>query len=577
MLNKLNHIWARMVQLSKIKHGQCLLFTPAITAILYLLFGITLVIAFFIPIYADEVAVKIPSPNLLRNGLEQFMLFPQCGDSYIAQIPWAWYPGSLLEWLLNGTISDPMSIRVIGIISFLLWLYLILTFLKTRLQEKRFIHDAFSAFMAMCCLGIMPFLMVFNRGEQSLLLGLTLISLLPFWVSKPSRMTFLRSCFIITIFMFASSFTFLTHAKSLFYAPVLLVSAIFLGVFSKKYWLGTILSGFSILLSYQSYQFWNHRFLNCKDKGIQSIFEAQSLLVSELFHSTGVFFISGLKNLKHSYVYFKNTLFQLNYQSNWLPASPDIKLDFYSTLLDVFFILIFISLLIAVIYQIVRLVCHDVRKKILRYDLIIMLALLLGNVGCAFFRSTKNFYDAGLALPIFYVVALILFTRHEPPSSEKKSNYRIFHILIIMVAIGSLSNLVLKFYPYPMSNWSTMGRTPLQEDSISVVNYANIQQKIILSGAQCGIEPFNTNERLAVDYETYFPFKNSTHLYLIPTVLMGLEDQSNQDKYLLQFLRDRQSAGFVARCDSLPPKLISTSKKLGDYCCMSQKGILQSE
>jgi hypothetical protein len=418
----------------------------------------------------------------------------------------------------------------------------------------------------------MPFLMVLNRGEQSLLLGLTFISLLPILLKKYSAKSHFSSFTIVIFFSSVASFTFLIHPKALFYTPVFMIAAIYIGISNRKYIVSTFLTCFSILLSHQSFKFWNSRFLSCEAPIIKSIFEAQSLLISDLLSSPWEFLGRGIKNLIHSYVYFKNTLFELHYQANWLPSSTEIKLDFFSTMNDVLIILTFLSIFIWALFKIPQFVWHDFQKRIVQYDICIVIALFVGNFGCAFFRSTKNFYDSSLALPVLFLIALLLFTRQVNQNSTSKKNHQVY-LLLVIVSILSLSNLVLKFYQFPLSNWISEGRVNGQADSISINNYLKVQDAVLITGSACGIEPNNHNLHLAIDYETYFPFKNAKKIFLIPTILMDVNDKDEQGKYLLNFLNKNNSAGLLARCDSLPGDISQRSRKKGLYCCMSQEDI----
>jgi hypothetical protein len=332
------------------------------------------------------------------------------------------------------------------------------------------------------------------------------------------------------------------------------------------------LSCFSIFLSYQSFQFWNSRFLSCEAPVIKSLFEAQSLLISNLLSSPWKFLEVGLENSINSYIYFKNILFKLHYQANWLPSSTEIKLDFFSIFNDALIILTFIFILVLVIFKITQFAWYDFQKRIFSYDICIVIALFVGNFACAFFRSTKNFYDSSLALPVFFLIALLLFTRHVNQELTSKKTNHLF-LILLTIAIFSLCNLILTFYPFSLSNWISEGRVQGQAESISINNYWKVQSEIKSSASVCGIESKNNNLHLAIDYETYFPFKNSKKIYLIPTILMDVKDKDTKGKYLLSFLFKNDSAGLISRCDSLPEDLIQRSRKEGLYCCMSYEDI----
>ena len=535
------------------------------------LFGATFALSLFVPNYTDEITIKLTRVQVLLDGFELTSLYPQCGPAFSLHVPWSWIPGAFIDWGIYGNVTEPIFLRIIGMSTFIVWLGMLAWFIRRNLKAEISSLHIIAGLISFVTLGVLPFLLVLNRSEQPLLVGLTLIGMLPYIVAHYQPRTNLAWILIVVIFCLTTSYMFSSHPKTFFFIPLMLVSALHLSVTSKRVWMGVVMLVSLALVCYDSLIFWTS-YLNCPDAPLlDTILKSQSLSIGTLFSAPKEFVLAGLRSLAHSSVYIKNVLFEWSYQSDWLPSRPDQKLDWFSGLNDVDISLIYLSTVGYAIFALARKLRACLLANILVPETTIPFALFIGIFSCSFFLVAKNFYESALILPLFLLLVVLLLPALLETNQDSRVRLHIFKFLLI-ASIASQVNLILTFVPYVTGTWLAGGQVAGQVLSVSPFNYKKTREDAIAAAANCGITVNNLNTHLVIDDSTYFPFKDAYrpfHVLYISRVF----GKDIGDRNLIQFLKEKNSAGVITRCDDLSPENLKFTIKHANYCCISQQEI----
>jgi hypothetical protein len=535
------------------------------------LFCITFAISLFVPIYTDEITVKIAPVRILLDGFELISLFPQCGPVSSLHIPLTWFPGAAIDWAIYGNLTEPIQVRIAGMLALAVWLGLMLWLLLARLRAEVSSLHIVAGLIAIVTLGVLPFLLVLNRSEQPLLLGLTLICILPYIVVQYQPRTNLAWILLLVIFLITTSYMFFSHPKTFFFIPLLVVSALHISLTSKRIWIWVILFAGLMLIFYENLVFSTNR-MSCPNAPLlDEILKSQSLSVGTLFETPKEFLLAGMHNLAHSYKYFKNALFEWHYQSDWLPSSHDQKQGWFSGLIDVVVSLIYLSTVVYVVFSLVKKLRSSLKEGKLVAGTTIPLALSVGIISCGLLLAGKNFYESSLILPLLFLLVVLLLPANFDEIKDCRLCPFIF-ITLLFASILSQLNLILTFTPYIPNSWLSGGRVDGQELSISSFNYINTRREVIDAAANCNIKVGALNPHLVIDDSTYFPFKDSYRPFHILYVARAFGKDIG-DRNFFPFLKEKNSAGVITSCGSLSPELLKFSKKHSNYCCISRQDI----
>lgn len=535
------------------------------------LFCITFAASLFVPVYTDEIVIKIAAVRVLLDGFELSSLFPQCGPVSSSHIPLTWIPGAVIDWAMYGNLTEPIQLRIAGMSLFVVWLGMMLWVILSRFRADISSMHIATVLIAFITLGVLPFLMVLSRSEQPLLLGLTLICILPYFVAHYQPRTNLTWILLVVIFCIATSYMFSSHPKTFYFIPLLVISALHLSVTSKRIWISFVLFAGLSLISYESLMFSISR-LHCTDAPIlNAIFKSQGVSIARLLEAPKEFFLAGFHNLAQSYKYFKNILFEWHYPSDWLPSSHDQKLGWFSSLIDVVVSLIYLSIAGYAVFALAKKIRVNLKEKRFDSGTTIPLALFAGIFFCSFFLTSKNFYESSLILPLLLLLVVLLL----PTSLEANKVCRICPLLfktLLIASIASQLNLIITFTAYIPYPWLAGGQVVGQELSISPFNYIETRQEVIDAAANCDIKVGALNQHLVIDDATYFPFKDVYRPFHALYVSRAFGKDIGDNNFF-PFLKEKNSAGVITNCGSLSPMLLKFSKRHTNYCCISQQDI----
>ena len=528
----------------------------------------TLLAAFYVPIYIDDITSMITATRAGYDDLQMIGVRPLCKNNFEAPIPFMLLPGRLLSWLTYLPVSSPFIIRSYGISIFACWLFFVIWMGKKCFPKNNSLPTLAYVVMALGFLGVFPFMATLTRSETPIAIAIAFLALLPFYVSQHSigeRKQFL----LIVLILLVCSWLFGAHPKSLFFAPLAFYSLYVLRGGLPWFWVASpsILS----LMVLQTYLLAKHRF-NCPDSPeMESFLSTISLDDRLLLKNPEGFLVKFIKGLADGREYLQHILFSHFYGSGWLPPTPVGSI--HST----------VNLLIITIITLVCLICAlGISRNIFwawqqkKYDtaqLIVPLLLIAGLASTAGFQQAKNFYDV---IPIWLslICLLVIFLFDTKPLLSVHARNYIVHT-ICTISIVSQLLLVYSFRDLPKVNADAgitgellyEGKSYIAPSTVfafrksaSMLNYDKRRNAIMDLASRCNIHPEKPQEYLIIDMFTYLVFKNSYRTVFVE----HLGDQ------IVDFAKRIHSTGLITLCHSLPPDLQNKVTSGGGFCCIGK-------
>lgn len=511
-------------------------------------FALTMWMAFHVPIYSDEPEWKLIGSRILLDAGKLIYLFPACDASQWLDTPLTWYPTRLLDALIYQDASNPFQLRIFGTILFfvLLAAWTTILHITSRLplaSSGLFVISYFS-------FGVLPFLMVFNRPEQSLLIWLTGGLFAMLWFDKHRVSGLAGKCLLTAFFALLACVIAATHPKGLFFFPVLLL-AWWRPV--KSLPLGLGLLGVMAWTALETVQIWQVRTVCAESPWLTNILQTLSLQPQQLMHNPGEFFGAGKANLAAFVSYVRGIQFQADYQSMWLPATPHVSSSLpIGVLINA---LAWLPLIVAAIMLTVNLIRQLSTRQASRTPVALMLALTLTML--VLLQSNKNFYEAGVVFPLVLLVCLFTFT----PDDEGAPNRLVSHLLLPVMLVGAS---VAGYARYDLfwdhaQKWRA-DRTHGPIDNASLRSF--VQE-------QCGIS--DASENLLLSSETYPAFWQHRRPMFLPYVT-GWWATGTDYK---QTLAKRDPGGLITSCQGVPTEMTGIIKESRGYCCASAADLKQ--
>ena len=511
-----------------------------------------IIMAVHLPIYSDELLYKWFSGRYwLDNGIT-LGLFPHCSDQFTQRTPKLFLVTRLIDSWLYAELNNPLKIRYLGIFSFLLWLTLMF-FVCRRLFADQFSRQ-FGLCVALVFLGTLPLMMTLNRPEQSLILALTGLSLLPL-AKNPTRLTRIT---LTLLFAFLTTWFFPQHPKTLLFLPFFSAVCFFLPLSSFA---RLSLGAWMIVMAYSSYSFYS-KYHSCPaNENIEQLFSA-TLISPSMFLKMPWFYTKQLiRNVFSIPRYFSAIIFSSTTEADWLPPA---KTTIITTILNCFINLFLGGWCIGAILGCLKQVRKNKFSLTTDYRSSSSILLLAGICAMAVLQTTKSFYNSTLVFPAIILAGTLgnqdIGITFFPERIRRVLNYSTVALSFIsFLFLGSL------YLPTNLSEWKKGGRIERQYFSFSGFNWKSIENRIKQLESKCGLANTPSTKHLLVDDITY-PFfirtREPYHAnYLTGYWAVGIEN-------LGSFLRERKSDGLICQCKFLPPDLLSKVYREGDFCCL---------
>ena len=505
----------------------------------------TLWMVFYFPVYGDELFWKLMIARLETDHGKLVYLFAQCSEGQWIDAPLTWYPAMAIHSWLYEDASHPWRLRVHGWFFFLVLLALWTCLLKRRTGLG--VTDTFLAVSAFLSVGMLPFLMVYARPEQPLLLLITLSLLVTLYQAPANRLSWPISLLVTLSFALVAMLLAATHPKGMFLFPALLV----LAWRQLKSW--PLLVLLVLILGWTAYdtsQVWRLRTTCPEFPGLMSVLRGLTLQPGVLLSNPLLFIQQGWSNVLDFGAYVRSLHFQDQYIADWLPA---VKGGVMSTQArSVANTLLWIPLLVAVLVTASNWFFD--RRPRGRIDLLLWFTILLSLASIVVLQTQKNFYEVSIVWPLVLLIAIFSFGR--PVSESNRGGARI--IITVLMAVALLSGILREdrfgeFVP----GWR---QARLQQ--VELVDHQN-QGLRDFARKECGIE--GNAQRLVLDKDTYQAFWNHEQPIFLDYAAGWWAAESN----VRETFRKRRVHGLVALCTNIPEADRSRAIEFGSYCCMS--------
>jgi hypothetical protein len=520
-----------------------------------------------VPIYSDEIALKLVKTDVWLADFNLRSLFPQCSLSY-EYVPASLLPGAMVYSVIYSS-NDPIILRLIGVFIVFLWLSVIWAISNkifgSNLDKTKTIY---LALVAVCSLGVAPFIYVLFRPEAIMLLGILILIWTSLNLTDITKNSRLVRFVAMAVFLTISSLVFYAHPKALFYAPLILfLSSYFYRAGGKieAYLLG---SGV-LILAYQTYLLASAA--KCKESAFVT-----NLVKNNVSDLPDDFF--GLISQLISNVYLaiinmsSHASFNHKYQSNWLPKDEDITL--FQKLVGDINEWVIILLLFGLLWLFVTKVFNFIICKNIKRSEVVACLVMVAIVGqlSLFNPSKMHFYNLGLIVPLAIVSVIFLSETFINKISVRTVNV----ISLPVMLLGITSLLVLTSHAaYPLYNLN------FNDKRLEITKAQPLSAKTVLDDGQleslkdlakkCELPLHNAN-RLIVDGVSFRIFNQLKE----PVLIFYAQSYGKGDELepiFGQFFKKYDSDGVIAACRFIPESMRERVVEIDGMCCISKENL----
>lgn len=519
-------------------------------------FAVTMWMAFYTPIYEDEMAWKIFSNRLFVDQGKLIYLFAQCNRGYLLDMPLTWFPMQWLDSVIYGNASNPALMRILGWIWFIVLVVCWASML--RMTSKLSTPSCILFVTAFFSFGVTPFAMVLNRPEQPLLIWLTVALLLTFWHDRHPLKTYVGKTIVTGFFALLICLIGATHPKGLFLFPLIA----FVWWRCVKWWPASFpLFGVMIWTALETKQIWFLR-TGCEEyPGLSTMLQNLTLRPNQIWLEPAEFMRDALTNLLNATQYISQMQFDTQYISDWLPPAGEL----FKRLPNVWVsqILIWLPIVVVFILMIIN-VAESTRQSLYarsqskvtskrrlpaRWAIALLLSFsLLVIMG---FQTAKNFYESSFIWPLILLIAIFSFQHAQQALGQKFVRW-VLPILLIAAIISGYFRFELFFQP--ALQWQSERHHDWQAEQKSLQSFAK---------NQCDITPDTKN--LVLGFSNYGAFWQ----HQLPILLTYSAGWWGIEANFAQTMSKRQAGGLVAECKDLPKETQAFAKQQGHYCCVS--------
>ena len=573
-----------------------------LAAIFLVSFMVTLWSALLLPVYMDEIQWKMTVSRYFLDGGKLIYLFPACEKGWLLATPISWYPGRILDGWIYGDASSPEKLRNYGCGIFIL-LLLIWTWIFSKVSKLSKIN-CFLFISAFFSIGMLPYLMVFNRPEQSLLLWVSLGLVSNFLINPDKNWPFITRVlvligYIILGFLIASS-----HPKGLYLLPLMLLVYWRLErslIFRFVYFLAILFS------AYETFSLWRLRTVCDESFWLTKIIK-EFTIQPQLAVSDPVAFIqSGIENLQRWRGYFEPLAFHSTYPSEWFVGTPFVLnypklfwiisygVPYLAIGILVFFLLLnkwgyllvkiyyhikikkqqfqwAVTILIAIVFIIVnqwqwavviftymltpmysgrwvffkRPLNHPISQEFLGVQAGIFLAIF----GLSFMQTFVNFYEASLMWPLVLLFFIYSTAKLNPLFQRALLSYLLPLFLIIGISF-SIIRIVI--------TWDS----PIMQLRPPISKQENLEKIKLFAKNECGVSELAYP--LIIDDKTYPAFWDRP----FPMHVAYVVGWWSTGTVPSETIKKREPQGMIISCDSTNAK-----HSQDGVCCLSKEELM---
>ncbi|CAK17990.1 hypothetical protein; putative membrane protein [Pseudomonas entomophila L48] len=490
--------------------------------------------------------------------------FPQCTSTVGHGVAWVFYPAALLISSVYAHLG-PLGIRLSGIVLTLAWFVLLAYWCRRQAAEGGI--GRFSFLAAFAALGVMPYLWVFSRPEQFMLLPLLIMCMVA--LLTPVQNSRKRQLAVTVGLVVVLSVFFYAHPKSVFFAPFALVATWFATRGSSL----LIRTGLVLYILVLSGQVLHDASLlgGCQDApAVQALLATNSLLPGMLLEDPVAFLVAAWQNVSlFPGRMLAHLTFNPTFQSGWLASLTEqpVWLRWLNPLIAcALLVLVVGSHLLALLLAAIALI-----RRRLPAALLLAALLAAADLINAALYNLQNFYAGIQYIPLSLMIVTLLF--HCVPTVPQWPGVRATGYLAVTLMSGlSLASLFALFSlvtPTLLRNAGYANASlPGQSLSIPLLNTQAHLDSILKLGDTCHI-PRAGAEHVVLDHMTYFAYlQDSKPVHVLYVSELGYGADLLNGK-LLPFLKARNSPGLITRCEWVPNELRDGQQRNDQgYCCV---------
>lgn len=529
-------------------------------------FLLSLAAGMLVPVYSDEIGWRFQERAWVDGGLD-VMFSDICGPNTIARAPWFMMPVRMFSALANQALADPLFVRVAGVACALLWAAL-LWLLTVRLERdpaRRSLLQALS--FGLLGIGVLPYLLIWSRPEQPIILTMTLMILLAFATTSAADqrvLAWLKASAIVLLAGIAISY----HLKGVLYAPVALVC---LAVCAKgRATLVPRLAGIAVLLalSASAAHYWVGRFQCPADPILAAKLGSENIAAVFAGGSTPIDLLLKFAEGAHPWNYIWLTIPDNIPMSDWLPPElfPPATLPAIGLALTVLWIAVALVAMGALALYLLRNRINGFAEPRLLLALAILGCITVWGAS----QINRNVYEAAHVLPLLVIFVLMCFTLPLDGANWRERALPVLVKAVVPLALLSQA-IVLGSTVVPLARAAqTPGYLAAQPFSVSIAGYGGVRRDIARAMALSGIPRDRRLNRLMIDDLTYFATQRSR----LPLHRLGVIDIWNGSiEDPVRYLISRDSDGVVVGCHYLPANMRQAAARSGPICALSRAGL----
>lgn len=553
----------------------------------------TLWSVFYSPVYNDEGQWKFTVSRLFLDGGYLINLFPACTEGFLLKSPWTWYPARILDALIYADASNPFYLRQYGWFIYLgllsLWALICRQCMGLSWVNSLLMVSAF--FMV----GTMPFLMVWNRPEQPIMVWITAGLLLGMYFYRHYPQKTFHQIIVFVLFSLVGCCVSASHAKGVYFLPLFLILWYRI---AKNPWstfaLGSIYS-WSFL---ETLMLWKARTHCAESEWWTNMVKSFTIQPKLLITNPHQFFDGGAHNVMRWIDYVNAASFKIGIYNPFLVAHPVTSVTDRFTLNAVGFPVYVIALLIAINLIQGLLASYQQGKKqavltvtgcilftaflfslnnfswwgviALGITLVFSLLYLLAKKSSSnwvialslgiclmilmFTQILKNYYEASLVWPIWLLIGVFTFS-----ADSTWGRATLKYVLLPLLLLIAIASTQLR--------WDLIGMLPLDWQKERIERQEENAQFRIFAQQACGIH--DEGGSLVLDDETYPIFWRHPKP-MFTAFLYGWYAQGTDYKKTFLF---QKPSGLATNCNSAPPELLPFLKQSSRYCCASQEAL----
>lgn len=542
---------------------------------LIIVFGITLVTAYFFPIYPDEIQTRFWLSRLPYDFPEKISGAPTCLATFFQPIPSTMYLPGIINWAVHGRVETIPALRQVGFVVAFLWVAGLAFYLYRRAKSSLVQGEGHLSpgilglyvtgfFIAIFSIGVFVLFLITNRGEQLILPSVVLLIAI-FLVSERlgSQGHQWPRMGLVVLYFVAVSLILYGHAKGIYLAPLLiLVGWQLFSHFKSRVPLVFAMALLALHIVQDVFAL-KYAFQCSEVPQLDALLKSFSFDPTSLFYDPGHFFSQVYQSWMRSPRYLEQLSFRRDTDIGYLPSLPRNALAWLANI----FIKLNLSIVFLGLFALLPLQYY--RRDVVAGRFVTVNLVLLILFGCALASATfnlpKNWYDAGYLYALLLII--IIFTIGENFSGVfQKSSARKVFLYLGVVALLSQTVFIHRYLPEFMSGFSGPG--------VSIAKYDSVKTRADLEAASlsCDIDPVESKKVVVDDY-SYLYFQKSKWPMAITYIKLCCEDEAARDKFFRQFVSKVDSDGLVVNCTAMPESYMPFVKREGNVCCIPKNDL----